>query len=153
MKFIAHRGNINGMNPDLENSPNYIEQTIDKGFEVEIDIWKTNNKIYLGHDKPEYEIGLDFLLKHRNHIWCHAKNIYALEYLLKHKLHTFWHQKDDYTITSKGYIWAYPGFIANGILVMPENIINTETMLENKDKIQGICSDYVQQYKELLESK
>ena len=27
----------------------------------------------------------------------------------KMNCHYFWHQEDDYTITSKGIIWAYPG--------------------------------------------
>jgi hypothetical protein len=37
-------------------------------------------------------------------------------------LNYFFHQEDDITLTSKGYIWAYPGKqpIKNSIAVMPE---------------------------------
>ena len=42
--------------------------------------------------------------------------------LEKIKSNYFWHQNDDYTITSKGYIWAYPGkkLNKNAIYVLPE---------------------------------
>ena len=152
MKYIAHRGNTNGVNPDLENKPGYIEQAIEKGFDVEIDVWKNGDQLYLGHDNPECKIQVDFLQKHKDRLWCHAKNIDVLEYLMSVGLHTFWHQEDNYTITSKGYIWAYPKFMANGILVMPENNIDTEYILENIHKIKGICSDQIQHYKNFLQS-
>ena len=57
--------------------------------------------------------------------------------------HYFWHQEDDYTITSKGIIWTYPGklLLKNSICVLPE--------LFNKQILNclGICSDYIQNYK------
>jgi glycerophosphoryl diester phosphodiesterase len=46
MKLIAHRGNTEGPNPLEENKPEYIEEAIENGFDVEIDIWfvhKQNN--------------------------------------------------------------------------------------------------------------
>ena len=47
------------------------------------------------------------------------------------------------TLTSKSYIWAYPGKqpIKNSIAVMPE--------IHNDDISQclGVCSDYIQNYK------
>ena len=152
MIFISHRGNLNGINPDLENSPNYIINTIRKGFDVEIDVWYTDS-LYLGHDKPEYKIDLSFLQKYSDKLWCHSKNIKALKFLLDNNIHTFWHQNDFHTITSRKFIWTYPGYISDGILVLPENKINTETILKNKENIKGICSDYISNYKELLKNK
>jgi hypothetical protein len=29
--------------------------------------------------------------------------------MLDNNIHCFWHQKDDFTITSQGFIWTYPG--------------------------------------------
>jgi hypothetical protein len=52
MKLIAHRGNINGSNPEKENHPDYINEAIKLGHNVEIDVWFINNKFYLGHDDP-----------------------------------------------------------------------------------------------------
>ena len=39
MILIAHRGNIDGPNPELENSLQYIDKAIDSGYNVEVDIW------------------------------------------------------------------------------------------------------------------
>ena len=56
MLFISHRGNLNGINKDLENKPSYILKALDEKFDVEVDIWFKKNKFYLGHDNPKYEI-------------------------------------------------------------------------------------------------
>ena len=45
MKLIAHRGNINGPNIEEENKPNYLINTINKGFFVELDLWYVINYI------------------------------------------------------------------------------------------------------------
>ena len=39
MILISHRGNIDGPNPKLENSPEYIQLAMEKGFDVEVDVW------------------------------------------------------------------------------------------------------------------
>jgi len=56
MRLISHRGNINGKFESYENEPNYIDLAIKKGYDVEVDIWYIGNILYLGHDKPQYEI-------------------------------------------------------------------------------------------------
>ena len=38
MRLISHRGNINGIESVHENNPNYIENAIMLGFDVEIDM-------------------------------------------------------------------------------------------------------------------
>ena len=38
MKIISHRGNINGIIPEKENRPSYIDSAIGCGYEVEVDI-------------------------------------------------------------------------------------------------------------------
>jgi hypothetical protein len=47
MIYISHRGNINGKNIERENSPEYILETLNKGYDVEVDIWIINNKWFL----------------------------------------------------------------------------------------------------------
>lgn len=148
MKLISHRGNINGKQPTLENSPNYILNAIEQGYDVEIDVWYTN-KFMLGHDKPQYEFPFDLLEKFYTKLWVHCKNIEAIVKLknnpeLNSRLNYFWHENDTVTLTSKGYIWAYPGKqpINNSIAVMPE--INNDNITQCK----GICSDYIEKYKQ-----
>jgi len=142
MKYIAHRGNLTGPSP-LENSPDYIVKALEKGFECECDVWFENGKWWLGHDTPQYEIDNDFLWKEG--LWIHAKNLKALEKLKSTKLNYFWHENDNYTLTSHGYIWAYPGSPISDetICVMPERASYTHDQIR---RATGVCSDYVEKY-------
>jgi len=147
MKLIAHRGNINGPNL-LENNPEYIINTLSQGYDVEIDLWIVDNKLFLGHDNPQYEIEESFLKDNR--LWIHAKNFEALNFLvsIKDEVHFFSHDNDPYVLTSKGFIWTYPGntLSSNSICVMPEM---KPEYYENLDlsNVYGICSDFVSKYK------
>ena len=48
---------------DEENHPNHISIfALRQHFDVEIDVWKVNKvEWYLGHDKPQYKVSIDFL--------------------------------------------------------------------------------------------
>ena len=141
MILIAHRGNVTGANLDRENSPEYIYEALNKGFNVEIDVWLKKDKWFLGHDMPQYEIELTFLLN--NFLWCHAKNIEAFKGMLGRGVHCFWHQKDDVTLTSNGYIWTSPGkqLTTKSICVLPE-----KAKYKNMN-CAGICSDFINNYR------
>ena len=123
---ISHRGNIDGPNPENENKPSYILDAIVKGYEVEVDFWFSNNKFYLGHDEPQYDIPIEWLENNYRKLWIHCKNVDAISKLHEldrggFYLNYFWHENDKVTLTSQGYIWAYPGVeCSNGIAVMPE---------------------------------
>ena len=148
MILISHRGNINRIIPERENDPKYIIEAISNGVEVEIDVWFVNGKFKLGHDGPKYDFPHELLEHQSNKLWLHCKNLEAVSQfnILDPNgsyLNYFWHQKDDVTLTSKGYIWAYPGKqpIEGSIAVMPE--------LNNDDltKCAGICSNYILKHK------
>lgn len=147
MILIAHRGNIYGPNPARENSPVYIGEALDKGFSVEVDVWYDGTDFWLGHDSPTYKIQESFLMN--SNIWCHAKNLGSLQKMLtNHDIHCFWHQVDDYTVTSRGYIWAYPGKNVgkNTICVMPE-ATETPSLINS---CLGICSDFIEKYRKKM---
>jgi hypothetical protein len=145
MILISHRGNIDGRLESYENEPNYIDSALSKGYDVEIDIWVIEGTFYLGHDKPQYGVTLDWLYKRKNNLWIHCKNVEAIEWFntLLGMYNYFWHQEDTLTLTSKNYIWVYPGKqpIKNSIAVMPE-IHNDEI-----SECIGVCSNYIQNYK------
>jgi hypothetical protein len=145
MILISHRGNINGKIVERENHPSYIDEAINLGYDVEIDMWWIDGKTYLGHDVPQYEVDDEWLTERINKLWVHCKNIELLNWIRSTTLHYFWHEEDTLTLTSKNQIWAYPGKqpILGSIAVMPEI---------NKDNISlciGICSDYIKNYKKL----
>jgi len=147
MILISHRGNIDGPNPENENKPSYILDAIVKGYEVEVDFWFSNNKFYLGHDEPQYDIPIEWLEGNYRKLWIHCKNVDAINKLHEldrggFYLNYFWHENDKVTLTSQGYLWAYPGVdCPNGISVMPE--LAKDFKLKN---VLGICSDYIINY-------
>jgi hypothetical protein len=143
MKLISHRGNINGKIIEAENRPDYIDDTIRLGYDVEIDLWVVDGKIYLGHDSFQYEINDEWLNERIDKLWIHCKNVESLNWIKNTPLHYFWHENDTLTLTSKNYIWVYPGKqpIVGSIAVMPE-IFNDDV-----SKCLGICSDFIQNYK------
>jgi hypothetical protein len=141
MILISHRGNVDGRTPEAENRPDYIDDALKMGYDVEIDVWFVDGEFWLGHDSPQYKTDYKFLMNER--FWCHAKNIDALIEMKKYAIHYFWHETDTVTLTSKNYVWAYPGKqpIKGSIAVLPE----TENDLVFDCK--GICSDYIEKYK------
>jgi hypothetical protein len=140
MKAISHRGNLTGPNKEYENSPSYIIEALQEGYDVEIDVWAYENELFLGHDIAEYKISIDFLQNRK--LWCHAKNLDAFEYMISKDIHCFWHENEKCVLTSNGVIWCYPGvFLKNGITVMLER----EEIIK-KDQILGICTDYPLEY-------
>jgi hypothetical protein len=146
MILISHRGNTNGKILEAENHPEYINDTICLGYEVEIDMWWFNDKIYLGHDKPQYEVNDKWLEERIDKLWIHCKNVELLNWIRNTSLHYFWHEADTITLTSKNYIWAYPGKqpIIGSIAVMPE--LNQESVFG----CIGVCSDFIENYKNKL---
>ena len=87
MILIAHRGNINGVKPELENGQRYCEEAIEQGFDIEIDVCWYQGIFWTGHDRPQYRVKTDFLKK--KEVWCHAKDIIALLELQKIEAHSF----------------------------------------------------------------
>jgi len=155
MVIIAHRGNTTGPNSETENLPSHIDRIYHQyGFHSEIDLWRVYDKatgpsLFLGHDYPQHQVDSDWLRMRSNILWIHCKNIEALAMFQNHPygkdFNYFWHEEDAYTLTSKGWIWAYPGKKVpdNGpfksIAVMPE-----VTGMSHKDLIcfNGVCTDY-----------
>ena len=128
-----------------ENSTWVLEEAIMECGNAEADIWLINDKFWLGHDKPTYEVDKGWIQENIEGLWLHCKNVAAIEYFNEfHQLyHYFWHDVDRLTITSRGYLWAYPGNqpIRNSIAVMPE-IHN-----DNISQCLGICTDHVLSYR------
>lgn len=145
--IIAHRGNIYGPNPSLENTPEYVAATLSNGYDVEIDVWWVNGLWWLGHDLPQYHINESFLCDNKDGLWCHAKNLEALSRMLDMKLRCFFHVNDEYTLTSCGHIWSFIGSAYNHktVVVMPELSNNIDT--SNPLECYGICTDYAEKYK------
>ena len=149
MKLISHRGNLSGCIPEKENHPDYIQIAEKAGHDVEIDVWHIKNKWYLGHDEPLYEVKYDFLINRK--FWLHAKNGDAFDILLRdYTANVFWHTTEDWVLTSKRYIWTYPGkqLYPESVCVLPER-----GWLGNLERCHAVCTDFVTEFPEQFENK
>ena len=143
MKLIAHKGNVNGPDSLKENTPEQIEWCIENGYDVEIDVRYSpeKDKFYLGHDDLQHEINWWWLAGKQKNLWIHCKDLFTLhEFTARTSGYNyFWHQRDDYTLTSKGQIWASPAQDYNK---------DTVRVIEDPEEVKeydcyAICSDYV----------
>ncbi len=152
MKLIAHRGNTYGPNSEKENSPNYIDQALSDGYDVEIDVRydPLTTKFWLGHDEPQYSVSWKWMANRHELLWIHCKDITTLHEFTKYSAtktyHYFWHDNDDFTLTSNNYIWTFPGkpYTPRSVMVLPE----WNTKIGNLNDLRvidcyAICSDYV----------
>ena len=156
MIVISHRGNLNGINPSMENRPDYIQKAIDDHFQVEIDLWYVDEGLYLGHDEPQYEIELDWLEERKNDLWIHPKNFNALDFLTTSNLgyKYFWHNLDEYTVVSTKHIWAhnFDKLEKTDNCIVP--LLDKKSLiLSFSTKFYGICTDYATLCKQLLDEK
>ena len=148
MRIIAHRGNIDGPNRETENKPDTIRLAIERGFDVEIDVWYLDGRYYLGHDFPETPTSYEFLAQFAHRLWVHCKHLDSL-LQLKDLMNCFYHDKDIYTLTSRGYIWGninsptHP----NVIQVMPEKSGTFSS------SCFGLCTDYPVHYLKILQQQ
>jgi len=135
MKIISHRGNLEGINTELENKPEQITKVINVGFDVEIDLRTKNGKLFLGHDYPQYKIDYEWLETNNKSLWIHAKDYESVDFLRTTNFNWFWHDKDEMTLTSHGYIWSNIGkYVNNGITVCLD-------YQELPSYLLGVCTD------------
>lgn len=144
---ISHRGNINGRIPERENTHEYIQDALDVGYDVEIDIWVKDDKLWLGHDAPEIQTSLDWLEGKADRLWIHCKNFEALSFFTKmhcdiYPWNFFWHESDRHTITSNSLIWSFDFADANDVCILVL-LSKNEILNWSLKNVAGICSDYV----------
>lgn len=156
MRIIAHRGNLDGPKPLLENSPEYIDEAIQSGFDVEIDVRCEDHHFYLGHDNSQYYVPMLWLYQRRNNLWIHCKDLKSLDVFSNSPVdfHYFWHENDRYTLTSRGIGWVYPGMVPynNSIIVLPESskFYDHDEGKYHIINSKGICTDFSNKYRELF---
>ena len=146
MILIAHRGNISGPNPELENTMPYLLAAKEQGYHVELDIWAIDHRIYLGHDRPTTEVTMSDIELLGVAGWFHAKNISAL-LLLKNKFNTFFHDQDAMTLTSYGFIWSHNGIENPGGVICMPNLQTEQHLLRGP---LAVCHDDLISVKKLI---
>ncbi len=155
MVFISHRGNINQIISHRENSKEYIDEAIQKGYDVEIDVRTKNNNLWLGHDTPDYPVTIEWLRARKDKLWIHIKDYESLMTFCNNKIEFkyFCHQSDDFTLVSNGTVWCHKvGNKMNDKCIIPLLSLK-EVQNYNQYAFYGICSDFIEQCKEKFEDK
>lgn len=151
MKIISHRANLDGPSPATENTRTEIEKCFSLGLDVEVDVWKVDDRLFLGHDAPQEEVSEDFLTDSR--LWIHCKNIDAFISINRLGLNCFVHENDPLVLTSQKRIWLHPnvGLVSgwNHVQVLPERNLCVSEVRQwlAANKSYGICTDYPLEYK------
>jgi len=163
MRYISHRGNIHNRQVDHENTPEYIQEALDKGFDVEVDVWVLNGSVWLGHDNPKIKLPHNLFLHPK--LWFHCKNVAAFNYFVSiHGLvphvNYFMHNNDPMAITSQKYYWVHPEWIGSFmdmtnshmeryIAVMPSQ--HAYMLVQLVENFGGICADNIFSLKQAIE--
>ena len=146
MIYIAHRGNLYGPS-DRENTLHHINEALDKGFAVEVDVLDyRDNLFYLGHDQEQASCSPEYLSG--KNIFAHAKNLKSLNSLMTHGIQCFYHTNEDYVLTSTNLIWAYPGQVLDDRTIC---VLTELYPMKDWKGCYGICSDYVANYRKEFE--
>lgn len=144
MKFISHRGNLNGPRPDEENKVAYIREALSHGYDVEIDVRLLGDTLYLGHDRAQETINLAFLENDR--LWVHAKTPETFLYLLDRPVHSFFQSDDLLALTTRGYLWHHftcSHFRCHKSVLM---VMGEPGPLADYQGAHGVCSDFVSRF-------
>lgn len=145
IKFVSHRGNLSGPLPARENDPKYVEEAFSCCDSVEVDVRMVGDKLFLGHDYPQYPVTAAWINEHHAKLLLHLKDIRSLKFILRHGLrhwHYFCHAGDAFTHTSHGLLWLHD------ISLEPDH--STIVPLMTRDlvlayphrNILAICSDF-----------
>jgi len=141
-RWILHRGLRAGPNRSLENKESLLWERLAEGWDIEIDIWRdTSGALWLGHDAPTTLLENKSLLTHPR-VWVHCKNLAALV-TTPEGTNYFFHDVDAATLTSRGYIWCYPGNQPGGgkdVVVLPEH---GGGRFPGLAAAHAVCSDYL----------
>ena len=74
MLYISYQGIYDGTNYEDANTPKQINKALGKGYSCLIDVWRIDNKLYLGNGQPvpQFEVSADYIKGPR--FWINAKN-------------------------------------------------------------------------------
>jgi hypothetical protein len=80
MIIISYQGIYDGQNFESANTPNQIAKAFNSGFSCMVDVWRFDNKLYLGRENDWLEVTEKYL--QGNKFWLNCQNQEAYDYLL-----------------------------------------------------------------------
>jgi len=148
MRLISHRGNIKVLASSRENTIDYIQEALDAGYDVEIDVRLIGTKLYLGHDAAQEEVDLDYLLNTK--FWVHAKTVSTFHYLSNFDIpNLFFNDQDEVAITKSGFFWTHPNCeVTCEKSILMRYGLDPKVASNTANLPAGVCSDLIEKYKD-----
>jgi len=149
MIFISYRGIYDGNNFQDSNTPNQIAKAFGVGFSCMVDVWRENDKLYLGNDQPITEVTEKYLQGNRWYLNARNTNVQSWLATQSAKLYPNWFYfptmpPPPYVTASNGKLIT-PGTVPvnnNSVIFLPE-IDDTGLFSTVKLKCFGIISNYL----------
>jgi hypothetical protein len=150
MLYISYQGIFDGNNFQDANTPNQIGKAFNAGFACMVDVWRVNNKLYLGSTQPTIEVSPEYLKGPK--FWINARNIDMQNWISSQPIklypNYFWFLASTppppYTIASGGQ-YITPGTVPTNnqsIVFLPE-IQDRALFSTVKLRCYGIISNYL----------
>lgn len=149
MIYISYQGIYDGTNYEYANTPNQIGKAFGYGVSVMTDVWRVDNKLYLGTDQPLTEVTAKYL--QGNRWWINARNTDMRNWLAEQnsKLYPNWFYfpsmpPPPYVTASNGKLIT-PGTVPinnNSVIFLPE-ISDRGCFSTVKLRCFAICSTYL----------
>jgi len=150
MFYISYQGIFNGSDYEDANTPKQIGKALSAGFSVNIDVWRIDNKLYVGNNQPTIEVTEKYI--QGNRFWINAKNTDMQTWIATQppRLYpNYFHFEAStppppYATASNGKLIT-PGTVPinlNSVMYLPE--INDRSLLTMvKVRAYAICSTYL----------
>jgi hypothetical protein len=148
MIYISYRGIFDGNNFEDANTPNQLGKAFNYGVSVMTDVWRIDNKLYLGNDQPVTEVTEKYL--QGNKWYINARNTDMQHWLSTQpsKLYPNWFYfpiPNPISIPVSNGKFIVPGTVAineNSIVYLPE-IADRGLFSTVKLKCFAVCSSYL----------
>ena len=149
MLIISYQGIYDGQNFEDANTPDQIGKAFNNGFSVMADVWRFDNKLYLGTENKLVEVTDRYLQGIR--FWLNCQNQDAYDYLMSFPSRTYPNvfifsnvDTESTPTTSRGGQTIVPGNVPidnNSIVFLPEGP-DKGLLSTVKLRCYGICSNY-----------
>lgn len=148
MLYISYRGIYDGTNYEDANTPAQIGKAFTYGASVMADVWRQDNKLYLGNEQPTTEVTEKYLQGKR--WWLNARNT-EMQTWLASQASTLYPNWFYFTSAYEQYVTASNGkTIVPGTVPLNNNSVVFLPEIEDKGLFStvklscfGICSTYL----------
>lgn len=141
--IISHLGNIDGRQPERENTLKYLQEALKAGWHICVDVQFLRGSFVLPHDRGFDVAPPGFFSKQR--VWSRCHNAETMDALCNINAHAFLGVDCALALTSAQFIWTLPphDLSPRSIAVYPE--LADDNWLEMFEPA-GLCSNEPARY-------